>query len=220
VRCYRRLQSVAGHAVKPTTAFQRYFPNARYYTFLREPLRRCISHYQFSLYSGDDCGPFHQWVEANADHQTRMIAGEPDADKAIELLETKIGFVGLVERFNQSLVLWKRWTGLPRIHVGYCPVNVAGSNAVKKKVLSDAGSRERIRDLHRQDERLYRYCVEELYPRQVAAYGGALDDDVRSFERTLAAGTNLSWVGLLGKAKRNLIYKPVMRLVNSGHKAA
>jgi hypothetical protein len=25
VRCYRRLQSVAGHAVKPTTAFQRYF---------------------------------------------------------------------------------------------------------------------------------------------------------------------------------------------------
>jgi hypothetical protein len=109
---------------------------------------------------------------------------------------------------------------MPRVDIGYCSVNVARSNAVKERVLSDAGNRERIRDLHQQDVKLYRYVVEELYPRQVAAYGQTLHDDVRSFERNLAAGTNLSWVGLLGKAKRNLIYKPVMRFVNSARKAA
>ena len=220
VRCYRRLQSVAGHAVKPTPAFEKYFPQARYYTFVRDPLRRAVSHYQFMLQSGVRCGPFPGWLEANADHQTQLIAGEPDADKAIEVLQTRIGFVGLVERFDESLVLWKRWAGNPQIDIRYRSVNVARSNAVREKVLSDERNRGLIRDLHRQDVKLYRYVVEELYPRQVAAYGETLQEDVRSFERALAAGTNLSWVGLLGKAKRNLIYKPVMRFVNSGRKAA
>ncbi len=220
VRCYRRLKSIAGHAVKPTPAFEKHFPEARYYTFLRDPLRRCISHYQFMLQSGVRCGPFREWAESNADHQTRMIAGEPDADKAIEVLETKIGFVGLVERFDESLVLWKRWTGMPQIDLSYRSVNVARSNAVRMQVLSDDRNRGLIRALHRQDAKLYRYVVEELYPRQVADYGESLQDDVRSFERALARGTNSSWVGLLGKVKRNLIYKPVMRFVNSGRKAA
>ena len=220
VRCYRRLESIAGHAVKPVPALEKHFPQGRYYTFVREPLRRCISHYQFMLQSGVPCGPFREWVEANADHQTRMIAGEPNAEKAIELLRTRIGFVGLVERFDESLVLWKRWTGIPHLDVRYRSVNVARSNSVRKSVLSDDSNRGLIRDLHRQDAKLYRYVVEELYPRQVAAYGETLQADVRSFERALATGTNSSWVGLLGKAKRNLVYKPVMRFVNSGRKAA
>jgi hypothetical protein len=220
VRCYRRLKSIAGHAVRPTPAFEKHFPQARYYTFLRDPLRRCISHYQFILQSGVRCGPFRQWVESNADHQTRMIAGEPNAEKAIELVETRIGFVGLVERFDESLVLWKRWTGMAQIDIGYRAVNVARSNAVRENVLSDDRTGELIRDLHQEDAKLYRHVVEELYPRQVAAYGETLQDEVRSFERTLATGANSSWVELLGKAKRNLIYKPVMRLVNSGRKAA
>jgi hypothetical protein len=219
-RCYPRLRSIAGHAVGPTPAFERYFRGARYYTFVREPLRRCISHYQFVLQAGVRCGPFREWVQSNADHQTRMIAGEPDADKAIEMLQTKFGFVGLVERFNESLLLWRRWTGLPQIRIGYRSVNVARCNGVRAKVFSDVSNRALIRELHQQDAKLYRYVVEELYPRQVAAYGEPLDEDVRSFAQALAGGTNLSWAGLLGKAKRNLIYKPVIRLLTSGRKAA
>jgi len=220
VRCYPRLRSIAGHAVKPTPAFEKHFPHARYYTFLRDPFKRCLSHYQFILQAGVPCPPFHEWIETNADYQTRMIAGEPNAEKAIEVLETKIRFVGLVERFNESLLLWKRWTGILPFDVGYCSVNVARSNGVKAKVLSHAGAEEAIRDCSRQDEKLYRHVVDVVYPRQVAAYGHTLQDDVRSFESTLAAGTNFSCLALLGKAKRDLLYKPVIRVVSSPRRAA
>lgn len=219
-RCYPRLRSIAGHGVKPTPTFDRYFPRARYYTFLRDPFKRCLSHYQFALQAGGHRVPFREWIEANADYQTRMIAGEPNAEKAIEVIETRIGFVGLVERFNESLLLWKQWTGIRPLDVGYSSVNVARSNAVKAKILSDDEAEEAIRDATGQDEKLYRYVVEQVYPRQVAAYGHALGDDVFWFEAGLAAGTNFSYLGLLGKAKRDLLYKPVMRVVNAPRRAA
>jgi len=219
-RCYPRLRSIAGHAVKPTPAFDRHFPRARYYTFLRDPFKRCLSHYQFVLQAGGRGLPFREWIAANADYQTRMIAGEPNAEKAIEVIETRIGFVGLVERFNESLLLWKRWTGIGRLDVGYCSVNVARSNGVKAEILAHDGAEAAIRDATRQDDRLYRYVVEEVYPRQVAAYGHALPDDLLWFEAGLAAGTNFSYLGLLGKAKRDLLYKPVLRVVNAPRRAA
>jgi len=219
-RCYLRLRSIAGHGVRPTPAFDRHFPRARYYTFLRDPFRRCLSHYQFVVEAGGPCPPFPEWLAANADYQTRMLAGEPDAEKAIETIETKVGFVGLVERFNESLLLWKRWTGVFPLDVGYRSVNVARSNGVKAEILSQDGAEAAIRDANQQDEQLYRHVAEEVYPRQVAAYGRGLADDLLWFDAGLAVGTNFSYLGLLGKAKRDLLYKPVLRVVNAPRRAA
>jgi hypothetical protein len=125
-----------------------------------------------------------------------------------------------VERFDESLLLWKRWTGVGSLDVGYRPVNVARSNAVRQEVLSDPDTEAAIRRFSRQDEKLYRYVVDEFYPRQVAAYGSSLADDLRSFQSTLARGTNFSCLGLVGKAKRDLFYKPLMRIARSAHRAA
>jgi len=219
-RCYRRPRSIAGHAVRPGPVFREHFPEARYYTFLRAPLARCVSHYQYILQRGSRYHPFREWVEANADYQTRRLAGEPNGDKAIEVLETTVGFVGLVERFNESLVLWRKWTGEPGVDIGYRSVNVARSNAVKANVLASAQNRELIGELNREDEKLYRYVVEKCYPQQVAAYGDALEADVRSFEVALTAAKNWSWLGLLGKAKRDLLYKPTIRTASLRGKAA
>lgn len=219
-RCYRRPKSIAGHAVRPDPAFQEFFPEARYYTFLRTPQARCVSHYQYILERGSRYQPFREWVEANADYQTRRLAGEPNAEKAIEVLETTVGFVGLVERFNESLVLWRKWTGALRVDIGYRAVNVARSNVVKTNVLANDRNRELIRELNREDEKLYRYVADRRYPQQMAAYGDTLEADVRSFEKTLTAARNWSWLGLLGKAKRDLVYKPTIRTASFGRKAA
>jgi len=218
-RCYRRPKSIAGHAVRPDPVFREHFPEARFYTFLRAPLARSISHYQYLLERGSRHFPFREWVEANADYQTRRLAGEPNAEKAIEVLESTVGFVGLVERFNESLVLWRKWTGAV-VDIGYRSVNVARSNAVKANVLASDRNRELIRELNREDEKLYHHVADRRYPQQVAAYGDTLESDVRSFEAALTAARNWSWLGLLGKAKRDLIYKPTIRTARFRRKAA
>ena len=65
------------------------------------------------------------------------VALDLDGDAAIEMLTQRIGFVGLTERFDESLVLWKRWTDMPHLDIGYRSINVARSNAVREQILSE-----------------------------------------------------------------------------------
>lgn len=96
--CYPRMKSICGHSVVPfDDEFLSFFPNARFHTILRDPIKRAISHYQFCVGSGDVLPPFPEWMRENENYLTRRISGESSAAKAIDMLEERVGFVGLVE---------------------------------------------------------------------------------------------------------------------------
>jgi Sulfotransferase family len=123
-RIYRGLRGIAGHNVKPYSDLDAECPGIRYFTFLRDPVKRYLSHFKnrSRAYGRED---FERWAGApwTRDWQTKMIAGEASAQKAIDLLAARVGFVGLTETFDESLLQLGQWLGEPSFRPEYRPVN-------------------------------------------------------------------------------------------------
>ena len=178
---YPRLASIAGHSVRPHGDLQAVRGGVRYYTLLREPVVRCASEYQFRVQRDGLPDDFGRWIHSGIarNRQTKMLAGVEDADAAIEMLRAKVGLVGLVERFNESLVLLRRWFDDPRLDIRYRSKNVTADNRLKRGLLNDPRSRRLLDEANREDRRLYDYVAAELYPAQVRAYGEAARRPIR-----------------------------------------
>jgi hypothetical protein len=123
-RLYRNLRGIAGHNVKPYADLHVECPEIQFFTVLRDPVRRFLSHF-LNRGEGNDPAAFDRWISANWVHnwQTKMIAGEPCAEKAIALLNSRFGYIGLTERFDESLVLLRQWLEEPQFRGEYRRVN-------------------------------------------------------------------------------------------------
>ncbi len=185
---YWQLESIAGHYVVPHSDLKAGWPGIRYYTFLREPVARCISEYQRAVFRTQLDVPFDHWIRDPMYHnrQTRHLAGRDDVDAAMRMICERIGFVGLVERFDESLLLWRRWLDDERLDIRYRSKNIARRNSINQRLLADPRAMEQLHEANRLDMELYRRVLQEIYPRQVAAYGPALADDRAAFQRDRA----------------------------------
>ena len=137
-RIYRNLRGIAGHQVKVYSDLAQGYPDICFFTFLRDPVKRYCSHYltRAGLPSSQ---VFDRWLASPWTHnwQTKMIAGECNAQKAIDLLATRFAFVGLVERFDESLLMFGQWLQEPDFRPEYRRLNQRVDNR---------GFREAVRD--------------------------------------------------------------------------
>ncbi|MDP6717754.1 MAG: hypothetical protein QGF59_03830 [Pirellulaceae bacterium] len=156
----------------------------------------------------DDVPDFDAWLVKSANYQARFLTGTEDADAAIEMLQTKVGFVGLVEQFNESLVLLKSWSDQRQLKIRYRSRNIAEDNQIKRQILDDAKQCQAVIDHNQEDIKLYRYVCEEIYPRQLADYGPRLQTDVSRLEASLPAPRQVSLSIALSNAHRWFLYKP------------
>lgn len=211
MQVYPRLKSIGGHCVVPHSDLERACQSLRYFTFLRSPVERCVSHYQFLVSRNQERRPFLKWLAQRANYQTRMLCGVPDAERAIEMLETKIRFVGLLERFDESLLLLRHWATEPRLNLARRRHNVATDNHIRDEILSYPALVAEIHEHHAEDFRLYEYARDVVYPRQVADYGPALPGDLARLTSGAETPVSLSLAHYLAKSKRACIYKPLAR---------
>jgi hypothetical protein len=220
-RLYRNLGGIAGHNVKPYAGLNSTFPDMRFFTFVRNPRSRFLSHYlnRGRCYTRE---AFEQWISASWVHnwQTKMIAGEPKADKAIELISKRVGFIGLTERFDESVVMLGQWLDEPGFRGEYRAVN----QLIKKRrprdiarqrtdmsYLDAADVRARIEEVNAEDQKVYEFVTSTVYPRQLAAYRGDLATQVRELQERNRSTSRLSllepiWPNFL----RNWLYKPML----------
>lgn len=199
---YRRAQrfwppfaSIAGHAVSAISDLERVRPDVRYYTFLREPLVRCASHYQYQVQHQRQTYSFEEWIarRIKRNTQTTRIAGEnATAADAIALLKTRFVFVGLVERFDESLVLLRQLVCGPRLDLWYRKRLVAKGDEIKERLLGDPATRALLVDANREDLKLYEYAVSEIYPAFRKQYGGGLEAEVAAVKAANAAPARIS----------------------------
>jgi hypothetical protein len=182
-RWYPRLHSIMGHDIKAYGDLHTAAPNVRYVTFLRDPVARCASHYQYDVQVGGVDLPFEEWItqDVSPNRHTRHLAG-PDATAgdAISLLEERFSFVGLIEQYDESLLMMQRKLGLPDVR--YAKRWTAPDNQIKRNLLSDPASLALLKEANAEDIRLHRHVVDEIYPRQQAAYGRGLDGDLEAFQ--------------------------------------
>jgi hypothetical protein len=220
-RIYRGLRGIAGHNVKPYSDLDTEAPGIRYFTFLRDPVKRYLSHYK-NRARAYDRADFDRWASASWTHdwQTRMIAGERNAQKAIDLLADRVGFVGLTETFDESLLMLGRWLGAPDFRPEYRPVNrleekSRDRDAARAKAdlgyLEEPAARDRLREINALDQQLYDYVLREHCARQRAAYGGDLAADVAALRERNASITDWD-EALSSRLLRNWVYKPALVL--------
>ena len=198
-RFYPCLKSVSGHSVRPWSDLAQ-IEGIRFFTFLREPVARCLSHYQFDLVRNRKSIDFLSWLDGRRNYQTKFLCGSESALQAIEMIEQRIEFVGLVEDFDASLQMLQRWVGEP-LTLDYRSRNVARKRCVKDEVLSNPVYVEALQDGHQADIELYRYVVEEFYPKQLKRLG---NQSANGPSAKLAPVSRV-WPPL----KRNVLYKPV-----------
>jgi hypothetical protein len=147
----------------------------QYLTFLREPLARYISHYQYQRQRMGIDRDFDDFLrEPRFDNlMVRRIAGREDLGQAKRALAEDYCFVGLTDRFDESLVLMKQRLELAEFDIAYEIKNAGtGSSCRRDPRWEDETVRERISDKNRLDLELYRFAERELFPRYLAEYSG------------------------------------------------
>lgn len=189
LRLCPRLACIAGHQLRPWGQLEAITPNIHYFTYLREPLSRAASHFQYGCTrrrrQGRPVPTLEEWT-SNPKHrnrQTQMIGG-PDcsAEDALQIINSEQIFVGLMERFDESLLLLKRYFDLSEgrdLDIWYRSRNVARRNTVKHSLLKDPVSRALLLESNQEDVKLYEEVAKTIYPRQQADYGAALTTDVK-----------------------------------------
>lgn len=169
-RIYPWLRSISGHEIAEPT---RHLAGAVLpYTMLRDPVDRMISHYQDKIVRGRARLAVDEFLDDRSQHdfQVRKIAGGPDLEQAKALLRDRYFFVGLSERFAESLRLFARVCPYP-LDLRYRRQNRARDDAISRRLRDDAELMRRIRAANRLDGELYRWVAETLMPARLAAAG-------------------------------------------------
>ncbi|MEJ2558699.1 MAG: hypothetical protein P8186_21295 [Anaerolineae bacterium] len=126
-RVYPNLKSIAGHRIFGHVDLQENGTEFRYFTLMRDPLKSCASRFQYKVQvSGKKNLVFEEWIQQDwtRNHQTKWIAGVDDVAEAIRIIQAKNIFVGLAERFDESMVLLKALMAND-LSISYKRVNVA-----------------------------------------------------------------------------------------------
>ena len=219
-RVYPNLKGIAGHNVKPYGDLCVSNPEIRFFTFLRDPAARLRSHFLNARLADHGPQEFDRWITATWVHnwQTKMIAGEPNAQKAIELLCTCVEFVGLTEQFDESVLLLGQWLQEPRFRPTYRRINQLRDKHPLHEVarlqrdtryLDSDPARTRIQEALCEDQKVYDFVATTIFPRQLAAYQGKLESNLRWLRQRNRCASRLA-EPLWSSVVRNYVYKPLL----------
>jgi len=167
------LNTISGHGlINPTDNISE---PIQYFTFIRDPLQRCASHYQHIKRASNRRGKdinFEEYIrdEEKRDFQVRKIAGGPDLEKAKDTLREKFLFVGLTERFAESMVVFQHLCPY-KINLQYTRLHVAKDITAKKEVLENPVTRRLLEESNALDLELYEYVRDIIYPAQLEKAG-------------------------------------------------
>lgn len=211
---HRLTRSISGHTLCPFVDFGRWENQLRWYTFVRDPTDRLLSHYQHQFHrtGGRYKVPFEEWLRSyrRGNWMVRMIAGREDLQAAKTIIDRKGVFVGMLERFDESLVLLRLHLGIPGLCVDYGePKNPGGRQARSTVRNNMEAHREAIAATNRLDEELYKYVRENIWPAQVERLGR---DSESAFDRAASPGAGAHARRLTYRIYRNLVYKPILAL--------
>lgn len=169
-KMFKTIHSIAGHNLVNSSSLLN--KDIILFTFLREPVHRLASHYQDDVLRGGQIMKLEEWVQKNRleNLQTKMISGEDNADKAISILEKRFSFIGLTEKFDESVNALEYFLEFHygiKLNTRYKLQNKAKDNNIKKELINKKESYEMLKYYNRNDLKLYEYVIENLFPNQI-----------------------------------------------------
>jgi hypothetical protein len=218
VRCLPFTTGIGGHTTRSYMGYEAAIGGpVKYVTFLREPIARYISHYNYQINEmGKDWTIETFLAERRFDnYMTKRIAGKFDVEEAKRRLADQFSFVGLTERFDESLLLMKAELSIPRFNTLYTKENASINPSYRKDPrLRTPEIQQRIRECNLLDIELYQFLKRELYPRYVARFVGDLDRAVEEQKRERAGYRFHPNVRAMWLAHRHLWYRHIEHILH------
>ncbi|MDF1700390.1 MAG: sulfotransferase family 2 domain-containing protein [Planctomycetota bacterium] len=210
---YPRAEVIGGHGMRPFVDYGERGRSFRWFTILRDPRARLISHYVYDLENGRAGDSFEAWLRSDvANYQVRWIAGEPDLEAARQLLDERFEVVGFQEDFRASLVLLNQIMFEDRLTLtSERPVNVTRSRETKDRIAAELEAHaDLVEAATALDQALYDFARTRFWGPAVERMGAAnLEDRVeRAFGAPAKAGGGVR--RFLYELHRNGVYKPVL----------
>jgi len=213
-KCSRLPESISSHYIPIPDGLEileKRYGNIKAITFLRDPVDRVISNY-FAFRMKrllEDKLPVHvkydyrkdmnqffrncQYVASKygthnlcENHQTYFFDNGLDLRKAISRLQTDFWFVGLVERFDEGLLILKDYfkqLGLS-FNIMYVRQQIAPRTKHEKEQLVTNEIREKIKTMNKLDQQLYEEA-NRIFEDKVKNYIGDLKADLKQFRKKL-----------------------------------
>jgi len=212
-RLYPNLASIAGHRITGYMDLRDAGTDIDYFTILRDPLKLCASRFQYHVdYRQKKHLVFEDWIQQEwlRNAQTQRIAGTQLVEDAIRVIDERGMFVGLTERFDESMVLLRALRARD-LNIAYSPVNVAKKSSIAASLLGDRRTREALVDANQADLALFEYVSNELYPRFQSEYGAGLGEAVLEYQNNSQGAFNRRNL-TLSRMKRHGLYRPTLWL--------
>jgi len=212
-----RMKSISGHPIALWSELDSICPDTQYFALVREPIKRGASHFQYHIRYDRPCLDWDNWVnwEVHQNHQVKMLSKNVDANEAIRQIKQKNVFVGLTERFDESLVLFKALFA-KELNIAYIRTNTARDNSIAQKLLANPQTCAQIREMYRADLELYEFVAHELYPSFQKEYGPNLARDVQTYRENQRNAVNQRNI-LLNRAYRRLVFRPLQQIYRWRH---
>lgn len=212
-RLYPNLRSIAGHRVFGYVDLSDGDSEADYFALIRDPVRACASRFQHKVETTGNWNfdEFEEWLSQDwiRNRHTKALVGSDDVDAAMRLISEKNIFVGLTERYDESMLLLKSRLA-PDLNISYRPVNVASKRSVSKRLLSDERRRALIEEAQASDIELLRRVRDELWPEYLQEYGASFETDLEDYRNSRGDFNDLNI--FMSRLKAHAVYKPALHL--------
>ena len=204
LRFYPWLNSVAGHSIRGRHAGRGgKFDKFRFYTLLRDPVKRYISDYYYHVDILGYKGGFEDWLkkEDRRNFITKVFSPTASVDEAVHVLRNCFSLIGFVEHYDDFLAGLETISGFPFSKIEYTTENVG---ARRRSPEVDTYTEETA-SANAIDVKLVNTM------RDIASEQGHVilneEDRVRPISRVPMRG-RLRANHLLNRLYRNLVYKP------------
>lgn len=209
-----KIPGIGGHKMGAFLGYEQVLGGkVQYFSFLRAPLKRYLSHYNWQRYVEKRKLTIEKFAKDPRFHnfQTYRIAGERNLDKALTLINSSFMLVGLIERYDESLLLLGQHLNLPMQALRYERSNVKdyGIDAIRWESLS-AELQELILENNRLDIDLYRIVKDEIFPTYLAQYNGDMAADLEAF-RNINKDYRFPITSLLKRKSSNYFLKGIVQ---------
>ncbi|MEM9403031.1 MAG: hypothetical protein AAGA44_11155 [Pseudomonadota bacterium] len=208
------LSVIGGHSVTSHSDLESLYPDIRYVVVFRDPVERYISQFKYwNRHLGKGVS-FEQFLddEATWNVQTKKIAGSADSGAAIRELDSKFLLAGVVEQFDEFLLLLEKRLEPFAFDPRYTVQNQTKSGVKDASSVRLDEYRAEIAARNTADVELYKHVVETLMPRQVADYGDDFGKNLIAFQAAKTVGAN-NTVRYLDYGLRKAYVQPVTGLI-------
>ena len=189
-----------------------------FYTMLRNPIDRVFSKYRFQVNRYNLPNDFNAWYQKYhiPNGMINHFTGSDNLELAKVMLTNKYDAVGILEKFDESLLIFKKKLSLKGMDLNYEVKNDTLKLKSDEKKIIEENYRDMVTSSNSKDIKLYNYILNTIWKEQVNDYGSEKmkSDLVKefspknySFNKRISAYLNLK----INKAYHHFFYKPISK---------